>query len=76
MAASPIGMNSSGTDLTTDPVWQAEQMDRLLGFEILTRTLAAKYQPIEPEVLADKIGAHKGLSHLIIQGLRLRLNAK
>jgi hypothetical protein len=50
-------------------------MDRLLGFEILTRTLTAQYQPISPELLADKIGAHKGVAYTIVQNLQRKLNA-
>ncbi len=50
-------------------------MDRLLGFEVLTRTLTAQYQPINPELLADKIGAHKGIAFIIIQNLQRKLNA-
>lgn len=63
------------SDVTLDPKWQAEQMDRLLGFEILTRTLTAQYQPMSPELLADKIGAHKGLAFTIIQNLQRKFNA-
>ena len=63
------------SDVTLDPKWQAEQMDRLLGFEILTRSLTAQYQPMSPELLADKIGAHKGIAFTIIQNLQRKLNA-
>lgn len=63
------------SDITLDPKWQAEQMDRLLGFEILTRSLTAQYQPMSPELLADKIGAHKGIAFTIIQNLQRKLNA-
>lgn len=63
------------SDVTLDPQWRAEQMDRLLGFEVLTRTLTAQYQPINPELLADKIGAHKGIAFIIIQNLQRKLNA-
>jgi hypothetical protein len=68
-------MKRSEIDITLDPEWQAEQMDRLLGFEILTRTLRAQYQPIPPEVLADKIGMDKGFTHQIIKQLQRKLNA-
>jgi len=74
-AAKPIGMNNSDADITLDASWQAEQTDRLIGFEFLTRTLQARYQPIEPEHLADKIASHKGLTNLIIQGIRKKTNA-
>ena len=68
-------MKSSDGDITLNPEWQAEQMDRLLGFEILTRSLTAQYQPMSPELLADKIGAHKGIAFTIIQNLQRKLNA-
>ena len=68
-------MRRSESDITLSPEWQAEQMDRLLGFEILTRTLTAQYQPINPELLADKIGAHKGVAYTIVQNLQRKLNA-
>ena len=68
-------MRRSESDITLNPEWQAEQMDRLLGFEILTRTLTAQYQPINPELLADKIGAHKGVAYTIVQNLQRKLNA-
>jgi hypothetical protein len=67
-------MKLSESDPTLNPEWQAEQMDRLLGFEILTRTLHATYQPLEPELLADKIGANKGYPFKILQNIKRRLN--
>jgi hypothetical protein len=68
--------HSVGVDPTLDPVWQAEQMDRLLGFEILTRVLSASYQPVAPELLADKVGANKSFSNKIIVGLQRKLCPK
>lgn len=59
--------------ITLDPVWLDEQMDRFLGFEILVRTLRAAYQPINPECLADKIGADKGISHKIVKSIQRNL---
>lgn len=67
---------SAGVDPTLNPAWQAEQMDRLLGFEILTRTLNACYQPMAPELLADKVGANKSFSNKIIVGLQRKLCPK
>jgi hypothetical protein len=66
----------AGVDPTLNPAWQAEQMDRLLGFEILTRTLSACYQPMAPELLADKVGANKSFSNKIIVGLQRKLCPK
>lgn len=56
--------------ITLNPAWLNGQMDLFLGFEILTRTLGAKYQPLEPEALADKIGADKGITHKVIKHLQ------
>ncbi len=74
-AESAIDMKPSELDCTRDPKWLAEQMDRLLGFEILVRTLNASYQPMDPEVLSDKIGADKGLTHSIIKSIQHSLDA-
>lgn len=60
-------------DITTSRPWRDEQVDRLLGFEILHRTLRAKYQPIEPAILADKIGLDKGTEFRIIKQIKLNL---
>lgn len=61
-------------DVTTDPVWVAEQMDRLLGFEVLNMAVSGDPTPIAPHVLADKIGVYKGLPHRIITGIASRFN--
>lgn len=63
-------MKRANQHITLDPAWIDDQMDRFLGFEILTRTLSARYQPIEPESLADKIGADKGITHKVIKHLK------
>lgn len=68
--------NPLAVDPSTDPVWLAEQMDRLLGFEVLTRTLRAQYQEMKPEVLADKIGAHKGIAYSITESIKAKLHAE
>ena len=67
-------MNLSERDCTLDPAWIEEQMDRLLGFEILTRSLKASYQPMAPEVLSDKIGADKGITHKIVKSIQQSLD--
>jgi hypothetical protein len=77
MEAQPFDMNRClDGDITTSRVWQEEQVDRLLGFEILTRTLRAKYQPIDPAILADKIGLDKGTAFRIVQQIKLNLNER
>lgn len=73
MAAKPTGTKPLGeSEPSLCPEWQAEQMDRLLGFEILTRALAGCYQPMAPELLADKVGAGKGFSNRIILDVKRR----
>lgn len=63
-------------DPSTDPVWLGQQMDRLLGYEILIRTCRAQYQEMKPEVLADKIGAHKGIAYSITESIKAKLHAE
>lgn len=69
--AQPIDMPSS-QDITESPVWMAEQVDRLLGFEVLTKLVTSDPRPIPPGSLADKIGVYKGYSHTILSEIRTR----
>lgn len=62
------------SDITLDSKWQDEQVDRLLGFEILQRMLHAEYQPIEAAVLADKVAIDKGAAYRIIRSIEQNLN--
>jgi hypothetical protein len=62
------------SDITLDPKWQDEQVDRLLGFEILQRMLHAEYQPIEAAILADKVAIDKGAAYRIIRSIEHNLN--
>jgi hypothetical protein len=57
-------------DITLDPRWLEEQSDRLLGFEVLTRVLAARYQPMSPEVLSDKVGLDKGFAFSVLKSIQ------
>jgi hypothetical protein len=76
MAVSPTGMSRCQTDITADPDWQDEQIDRLLAFEVLQAHLHAKFQPMEAERLADKISLDKGISYRIVQSIQSKLNAR
>ena len=58
------------SDVTTDSAWLEDQSNRLLGFEVLTRVLSATYQPMSPEVLADKCGMSKGFAFAVIQSIQ------
>ena len=68
--------HSLHNDITTSLDWQGEQIDRLLGFEILTRTLRAQYQPIDPAHLADKVGLDKGSAFRIVQQIQRNYGLK
>jgi hypothetical protein len=67
----PTAMRSS-RDITNNPDWISEQVDRLLGFEVLCKLLTADPRPIPPGSLADKIGVYKGYSHTILSDIRTR----
>lgn len=75
-AEPPIDTPFLDNDQTLNPEWQAEQTDRLLGYEILHHTMTADYHPVAPAVLADKIAADKGLSYRIIESLQAHLHAR
>jgi hypothetical protein len=58
---------------TLDREWLNEQTDRLLAFEMLRHALEARYQPVEPALLGDKIALDKGACHRITQAIQCRL---
>lgn len=60
-------------DLTKDRFWVAEQMDRLLAFEVLKKVCTADPEPIPPALLADKIGLNKGFSYNMMTQIASRL---
>lgn len=70
----PIAMKCLESDITLDPKWQNDQIDRLLGFEILLHILHAEYQPIDAAVLADKVAIDKGLAYRITRSINQNLN--
>ena len=72
---SPTDTKHLEVDPTTNPRWQEAHMDRLLGFELLNRILRAQYQEMKPEVLAGKIGAHKGIACSITESIKAKLHA-
>jgi len=61
-------------DVTEDPEWGLAQFDRLLGFEVLQAAISADPTPIEPAVLADKLGVYKGYPYAILRGIRSKLS--
>lgn len=74
LARSPIAMQNSEDDPTSNREWLDEQVDRLLGFEILHRTIHAQYQPLEATALSDKTGLDRNAAKRIINNLRTVLN--
>jgi hypothetical protein len=63
-------------DLTLDKRWQQEQTDRLLGFEILWRTLTGRSgMEVDPERVDDLIAAPRSAARTIVQRLKRRFNA-
>lgn len=59
-------------DKTTDPVWLDQQIDRLLGFEVLHKAITGDPHQMSPADLGDKIGVHKGYSHCILKNIKRR----
>jgi hypothetical protein len=51
-----------------------EQADRLLGFEVLQKALYCDKTPINPQLLGDKIGLHKGWSAQILNDIISKVN--
>lgn len=66
-AARATDMQTLEADITLDPLWLAQNTDRLLAFEVLHRTLTAQYQPMNPGDLADKVGVDKGFSYEVLK---------
>jgi len=61
-------------DVTEDPMWELEQFDRLLGFEMLQMAISPDPTPIPPAVLADKLGVYRGFPYAIICGISQKLS--
>ena len=54
-------------DPSLDPEWIGENLDRMLGYEILQRSIRAQYQEMDPVALEDAVGADYGLYTRIIK---------
>ena len=51
----------SEDDITLDPEWIKEQVNRLAGWEYLNRYVRHQLEtPMRPQELCDKIGVYKG----------------
>ena len=72
-----VPSDTSHKDLTLDPDFIEEQVDRLLAWEMLKRYFnnqeCLEMKPLE---LCDKIGVNKGYIHKLIRNIRLRLNGE
>lgn len=60
----------TSNDITTDKAWIGEQIDRLLGWELLKRELTCDVTPISTVELCDNIGVNKGFVHTILKQVR------
>lgn len=58
---------------STDPDWLKAQQDRLMGYEILMRTLTADPTPMTPGQMSDCIGLNKGCSWNLLREVQERL---
>ena len=70
-------MNLPEEDITLDPEWIEEQVDRLAALEYLNLYVKHELdQPMRPQELCDRIGVHKGYIHEMAKSVRRKLNAK
>jgi len=63
-------MTRQERDPSLDPKWIGENLDRMLGYEILQRSIKAKYQAMNAVELEDAVGADYGLYTRIIKKTR------
>jgi hypothetical protein len=76
MKTEPV-TDTSPRDITLDPEFIDQQIDRMLGWEILNRYLNHQANlPMRPLELCDKIGVNKGYVHQVIQTVKQKLNAE
>jgi hypothetical protein len=69
--------DTSQQDITLDPEFIDQQVDRLLSWEILQRYCNNQENiPMKPLDLCDKIGVNKGYVHQVITTVRKKLNAE
>jgi hypothetical protein len=61
-------------DPTIDRKWQFEQMDRLLGWELLQNALGRGKGEISERVLAERLAMPPAFWHVMILALKRRLN--
>jgi hypothetical protein len=77
MHEAKVASDMSDRDYTLDKSFIEEEVDRLLGWEILRRyCLCQECEEMKPLELCDKIGVNKGYIHKLIRNIRLRLNGE
>jgi len=68
MLTEPLtAMTRQERDPSLDREWINENMDRMLGYEILQRCIRAQYQEMDAVELEDAVGADYGLCTRIIK---------
>ncbi len=68
--APPTAMTSKERDPTLNEKWLGEHLDRMLGYEILQRSLRAEYQEMSAVELENAVGADYSLYTRIIKKIR------
>lgn len=61
-------------DLTLDPDFLNEQIDRLLGWELLMRECLGEQEPIPAQELCDRIGVNKNYVHWVLEQIKERIS--
>lgn len=67
-------MTRAERDPTLDPKWLGENLDRMLGYEILQRSFRSEYQEMNPVQLEDAVGVDYGFYARIINKNRSIFN--
>lgn len=65
---------SKPEDITLDPEFLNEQIERLLGWEIMLRECLAQKEPIPAQELCDRIGVNKNYIHWVLEDIRERIS--
>lgn len=69
-------MKSCPDDITTDPLWQAEQTDRLIAWECLQTALGGGSREVSAKHLTDKLAVPGTFWSDMIKRIKRRHNAK
>ena len=68
---------SNEDDITLDPEWIEEQINRLAGWEYLNRHVRHQLStPMRPQELCDRIGTYKGYVREVTKSVYKKINAK